>query len=119
MNFKIISNEKITACRGDGYNYNFDKKTGFFQRWGNTPEEDPTHSPIGPEIADIEISTVCNGVDGIGPCKFCYKSNTGRGDNMTFETFEKLFAKLKPTVMQIAFGIGDIPKHKYFKKVTK
>ena len=62
-----------------------------------------------PEIADIEISTSCHGVSGIGPCRFCYKSNlpTGEG-NMTLDTFKKLFSKLPATIGQIAFGITDI-----------
>lgn len=38
----------------------------------------------------------------------CYKSNTGKGHNMTFETFKKVFHNLPRTLTQIAFGIGDI-----------
>ena len=71
------------------------------------------YSPFGPEIADIEISTVCSGVDGVGVCKFCYKSNTPKGENMTLETFKKVFANLPKTVTQIAFGIGNLPNHNH------
>jgi len=65
-----------------------------------------------PEILDLEISEVCDGVPGIGPCKFCYKSNTGfKGDQMSFETFKQVFHKLPPTITQIAFGCGTLRKH--------
>lgn len=75
------------------YNYKFDKTTGFFARWGKTEEEDPLFSPFGPEIADIEITTKCSGLRYDGKdhlCKFCYKSNTPNGKNMSFETFKKM-----------------------------
>jgi radical SAM protein with 4Fe4S-binding SPASM domain len=68
--------------------------------------------PVGPEIADIEISTVCNGIgksmETRKPCSWCYKTNTGVGENMSFETFKTIFAKFPKTLTQIAFGIGDI-----------
>ena len=85
------------------YNYTFDRKTGFFMRWGKTPDDDPDFSPVGPEIADIEISTICH-----QNCPWCYKSNTAQGKNMTFEQFKEIFHKLPPYVCQIAFGIGSI-----------
>jgi len=94
------------------YNYIFDKETGFFARWGKTKEDDPKMSVFGPEIADIEISTVCNGIGTSmatrKPCPWCYKSNTGCGNNMSLETFKKVFHKLPKNLTQIAFGIGDI-----------
>lgn len=89
------------------YNFIFDKITGSHARWGETPEHNGSLFLGMPEIADIEISTVCSGVKGV-VCPFCYKGNTANGDNMTLETFKQLFAKLPPTVTQIAFGIGDI-----------
>ena len=89
------------------YNYIYHKKNGFFMRWGNTKEDDPVMSIHGPEIADIEISTICHGIKN-KPCKWCYKSNTGSGDNMSLETFKKVFEKLPQVLTQIAFGIGDI-----------
>ena len=88
------------------YNYLFDGHTGFFARWGKTLQDDPEWSPVGPEIADIEISTICHGVGA--PCAFCYKANNPNGKNMTLETFKRLFAKLPKNLTQIAFGIGDI-----------
>lgn len=97
----------LKTVRSENYNYIFNRKTGFFARWGKTKEDDPDYSPIGTEIADIEISTICEGI-GSGPCRWCYKSNTKRGENMSHETFVKLFHKLPKTLTQIAFGIGNI-----------
>jgi MoaA/NifB/PqqE/SkfB family radical SAM enzyme len=67
---------------------------------------------MGPEIADVEISTVCNGIgadmERRQPCSWCYKSNTGCGTNMSLETFKQVFSKFPDILTQIAFGIGDI-----------
>ena len=82
----------IKVVRSKDYNYFFNSDTGFFARWGITKEDDPSMSPYGPEIADIEISTICNGLGK--PCPWCYKSNTRCGKNMNFETFGQLFYKL-------------------------
>ena len=85
-------------------------RNGFTIKWGRTREEDPTHCPFGPEIADIEITTRCSGIrreDGSRiPCPWCYKSNTFNGQNMSFETFKHVFDLLnaKKTLTQIAFG---------------
>jgi len=95
MSFKVINTP--------GYKYIFNSVNGFFARWGETKEDDPLMSPLGPEIADIEISTICN-----RKCSFCYKSNTSTGENMSFETFKDLFHKLPKNLTQIAFGIGSI-----------
>lgn len=89
-----------------GYNYRFNTENGMFARWGVTQEQDPKFSPIGPEIADIEISTICHGPGS--PCSFCYKSNMAVGENMSLETFKNIFFKIKGNLTQIAFGIGDI-----------
>lgn len=89
-----------------GYNFVFRRADGFFARWGRTFKEDPDYSPYGPEIADIEVSTICHGVGQ--PCRFCYKQNGPVGQNMSLATFQKILACLPPTVTQIAFGIGDI-----------
>lgn len=49
---------------------------------GKTKEEDPEYAPF-PEILDIEVSTICNGIPNVSgiesPCAFCYKSNTKHG----------------------------------------
>ena len=104
----------IKRVRSKYYNYDFNTKNGAFGRWGETlaSEHDPDLSPIGPEIADIEISTICNGIgktlNACKPCPWCYKSNTGCGSNMSFDTFKDIFHKLPINLTQIAFGIGDI-----------
>jgi radical SAM protein with 4Fe4S-binding SPASM domain len=108
-NIKFVKSEK--------YNYLFNKKSGFFARWGKTMDDDPSFSPFGPEIADIEISTICSGLNK--PCKFCYKSNTANGKNMSFRTFKKVFKNLPKNLTQIAFGIGDINANKDLWKIMK
>ena len=85
-------------------------KTGVTLKWGKTFEEDPTHCPFGPEIADIEVTTKCSGIrtkDGKRyPCPWCYKSNSSYGHNMSFKTFKHIFDMLNKnkTLTQIAFG---------------
>jgi MoaA/NifB/PqqE/SkfB family radical SAM enzyme len=93
----------IKWLKSPGYNYVFNTTNGSFARWGTTFDEDPQFSPFGPELADIEISTICH-----KGCKWCYKSNTADGKNMSLADFHKILAKLPDTVCQIAFGIGDI-----------
>jgi MoaA/NifB/PqqE/SkfB family radical SAM enzyme len=89
------------------YTYIFNAIHGIFARCGKTLNDDPQRSPIGPEIADIEVSTICHGINNI-PCPHCYKSNSGSGVNMSLGTFKTVFAKLPPSITQIAFGIGDL-----------
>lgn len=97
----------MKAVKSPDYNYLFDNQTGFFARWGASLDDDPEMSPYGCEIADIEISTICHGVDN-RVCKFCYKNNNPIGKNMSLETFKQVFANLPSNLTQIAFGIGDI-----------
>lgn len=82
----------------DEYNYVFNKVNGNFARWGKTQEDDPTMAPFGPEILDIEVTTICGGVPNkegiVSPCAFCYKSNGPKGINMSFETFKEIIDKL-------------------------
>lgn len=102
-------NRKVVAKDGS-FHLLFDYATGLTLKYGHTQEEDPTHCPFGPEIADIEITTKCPGIrreDGLRtPCPWCYKSNTANGENMSFETFKHVFDLLnaKKTLTQIAFG---------------
>ena len=93
----------LKRVKQPGYNYVFDSKTGDFARWGIDYKDDPDFSPVGPEIADIEVTTKCKGPGG-HLCKFCYKGNKPQGDNMSFETFKEVFAKLPSNLTQIAFG---------------
>lgn len=108
----LIKNSKQTRLISKDYNFMFNKADGFFARWGATQEDDGKLELGLPEIADIEIAEVCEGVPGIGPCAFCYKSNTGfKGTNMSLETFKTIFDKLPPTITQIAFGCGTLRRH--------
>ena len=99
---EILDNDQVKLVQSEGYNYIFNKVSGFFARWGKELGEDPEGAPF-PEILDIEVSTICrNG------CSFCYKGNTGNGKNMTLETFCKIIDKMEYNgisfLTQIAFG---------------
>lgn len=96
------------------YNFIFDNKTGFFARWGKTEDDDPPFSTFGPEIIDMEISTVCS-----RGCSWCYKSNNYQGKNMSFKTFKKIFDKFPKHLTQIAFGVGDIDANKDLWKIME
>lgn len=94
----------IKNFRSPDYNFTFDTKSGFFARWGNTKHNDPSFSPYGPEILDIEITDICKGPGG-KPCPFCYKANTpSNTSNMSFEMFKDIIDKMPETLTQIAFG---------------
>ncbi len=100
--YLLVDGKDAKIVRSKKYNYNFDKRTGFFARWGKTLNDDPQFAPAGPEILDIEITT------GFCPdaCKFCYKGNTpAPGHNMTFAEFKTILDKMPKTLTQIAFGI--------------
>ena len=103
---------KKIRIAGRDYNMTFDPADGTLVRWGRTFDDDPVMCPVGPEIADIEISTICNGIGKTmakrQPCSWCYKSNTGVGEYMSLETFKKILKSMPPTLTQIAFGIGDL-----------
>lgn len=101
-----VETENFKEVRSPNYNYNFDKRTGYFVRWGSTFEEDPAIAPF-PEILDIEVSEICNGIPGLNgieaPCSFCYKSNTRKGKNMSFDMYKAIIDKM-PFLTQVAFG---------------
>lgn len=109
MKFKVLDTgtHKCLETEDGKYHYIFNKHSGGFARWGETEKDDPAFSPVGPELADIELSTICHGPAG-RPCSFCYKGNGPRGKSMSLETFQQIFRKFPPTLTQIAFGIGDI-----------
>lgn len=107
----------MKVVRSESYNYNFNTENGEFARWGETYEDDPTVSPFGAEIADIEISTICNGITKDNGkravCSFCYKNGNPNGKHMSLETFKEVFHALQSGknnagLTQIAFGIGDL-----------
>jgi len=99
---QVIDTSTTKSVISPNYNFVFNKINGSFSRWGATFDDDPECAP-SPEIADIEISTICN-----HGCKFCYKSNTCDGTYMNLHTFKTVFSKLPNTITQVAFGIGDI-----------
>lgn len=107
----IADNGKQKFVRSGFYNYNFSYENGNFERWGKTKEDDPQIAPF-PEILDCEITTKCNGVGG-KLCSFCYKGNTPKGHNMSFETFKNIIDKMKPrNEIEVQLNNGDI---KFFK----
>jgi MoaA/NifB/PqqE/SkfB family radical SAM enzyme len=85
----------------------FNKRSGYTKTWGRTKEDDPSLCRFGPLIADIELTTACEGVGRT--CPECYKSNRPEGQHMTLGRFKELFAKMPKTLQQIAFGLGDTP----------
>lgn len=110
----LVDSKKKKMLFSPDYNYIFDKVSGVFMRWGKTPDDDPDYSKFGPEIADIEISTICH-----KECDHCYKSNTRHGKYMSLETFMRVFERLPKTITQIAFGIGDIDGNPDLYKIMK
>ena len=94
VQLKFFEDQTSKKVRSESYNYDFNKITGQFIRWGKTFEDDPIMAPY-PEILDIEVEERCNGVPGLNgiesPCRFCYKSNTKTGRTMSFDTFKKIF----------------------------
>lgn len=100
----------IKRCISKGYNYQFDPKTGEFARWGMTLDDDPKVGML--EIFDLEVSTICEGIPRPGedvavPCTHCYKSNTRSGENMSFETFKKIFDLISGGISRINIELED------------
>ena len=67
------SGNRFRILRSPEYNYDFDISSGFFKRWGKSENDDPTWSPYGPEIMDIEIS---DGESCPMTCAFCSPAGT-------------------------------------------
>ena len=116
-NLQVKENDKFKVCKSSDYNFLFDKKTGFFARFGAKKEDDPQYAP-GCEIADIEI---VSGGNCLGKCNFCYKCNNiaSPKKTMTLEQFQEVFKRLPKTLTQIAFGITDIYANPDFFKIMK
>lgn len=104
-NYEIVENKNTKVLRGPDLNYVFNKRNGNMLTWGAEPKDDPDYSKIGPFIADIEITTACNGIDGV-VCPFCYKGNCPKGKYMTLERFKEVFKCVNKNhqLTQIAFG---------------
>jgi len=89
----IIDTEGGKVLSSPNYNFIFDKESGEFIRYGKTKEDDPSFSIYGPEIVDLEVTTICSGTRG-KLCSFCYKSNNQIGSNMSYHTFTSIIDKL-------------------------
>lgn len=94
----------IKFFRSPEFNYTFNSANGYTEVWGATREQDPECAPF-PLIADIEITTICNGIGNYGPCPFCYKSNTSKGEYMPLSVAKQVIDKLPTQLTQIAFGV--------------
>lgn len=105
----VTDDGEVVRVSAPGYNNQFRRSDGFSMRWGDTLDQDPKCAP-GPELLDIEIATACHGPFGT-PCGFCYKGNTGAGEIMPLGKIKAILSSLPPTVMQIAYGIGDMGDH--------
>ncbi len=103
---KIVETKNTKSLSSEDYNYFFNKKNGHFFRWGKTVKDDPVYSPWGPEILDLEASSIC-----YQNCLHCYKSNTANGKNMSFKTYKKIFKKLPKSIVQVAFGVGSLTNY--------
>ena len=104
-NLKIFDSQQYKICKSSDYNFIFNKKTGFFVRWGKTLEDDPNYGP-SPEILDIETDSG----ECLGNCKFCYKCN-GKGaesHNMSLDQFKTILDKMPKVLTQLAIGITNI-----------
>ena len=126
------------ALKSKEYNFFFNKKDGYFVRWGlgNGVAEKMTKQEkdlyllwckiwnekfnLKQFVSDLQTdgsfeSTAVEIVDWEiselcdANCGFCYKSNVSyQGKNISFENFKKTFKKLPPSVTTIAYGIGTI-----------
>ena len=114
MNCKILENNKYKLLRSENFNYNFDKELGYMESYGKTVGDDPGLCKFGPTICDWELSTICH-----ANCAACYKKNTNKGKNISFNQFKRGFKKLPKTITQIAYGIGDIDSHPDLFKILK
>jgi hypothetical protein len=87
---QILVSDTHRVLKSEDYNYVFNLENGQFARWGKTQEDDPSWSPFGPEIMDIEIS------EGEGcplSCPFCSPMGTLVNTPNGKVSIEKLVAK--------------------------
>jgi hypothetical protein len=134
----ILDSNNYKALKSKEYNFFFDKKTGYFVRWGfgNEQPEKITNKEIelyvlwcniwGEKfdfkqfLSDLKTdgsfeNTAVEIVDWEiselcdANCGFCYKSNVNyKGKNISFDDFKKTFEKLPASVTTIAYGIGSV-----------
>ena len=125
----IIENEKTKFLRSENYNFNFNKVSGYFERWGKTLEDDPDFSPFGPEILDLEISTSVRPKDlhlydksrlvydggCLGNCSFCYKSNGHHPTyNMNMDEFIKVLQAMTMPIITIELKNGEKKEYQFY-----
>lgn len=105
---KYLYNETDTKkiFHSETFNCVFNKETGDCVTWGKTIDDDEDFSWAGNLVTDIEVSTVCYGLNG-KLCPMCYKSNTPQGINMSFNEFKKIADLLPKFTQQIAFGVSS------------
>lgn len=106
---KVIDTEEMKKIYSEDINLVFRKKDGLTMMWG--PNEE-TYSPIGPFIADIEVTTSCRGIKVNGKykvCDFCYKANNPNGTYMQLDTYKKVLNNLNQnnTITQVALGLDS------------
>ncbi len=109
---KLTITNGVKSFRSEDYNWDFNMSNGLFKRWGRTLDEDPSWSPYGPEIADMEISY---GAGCSIKCPWCYKGNeTGTAPfNTSLEKFVSIFEKFPKYdgefyVNQVALGLTSV-----------
>lgn len=78
--FWMNRGDRIIRAKDGSFHLMFRRNDGYTVKWGRTKDDNPTHCPWGNEIADIEITTACNGIrdkDGKrNPCAFCFPEGT-------------------------------------------
>jgi len=102
----VLDNNKEKRVISPNYSFYFNKTTGFFIRYDTEEGKEVEFSPVGGEILDLEITDICEGING-KVCPFCYKANLPTNkQNMSFETFKIIFDKITKNkiLTQIAFG---------------
>ena len=105
----IVDTDKVKVLKSENYNFLFNKKNGYFAKWGKRTEDDIDLKLARADIADIEISTSC-----FQNCPMCYKSNNPNGVNMSLDIYKKVLDKIteEPFICQVALGITDIDANK-------
>lgn len=126
--FKFFEDENVKIVRSLDTNYNFNKKTGYTEMWGKTKDDDIVYSTVGPHILDMEISTICNGLNGRNRCKYCYKKSNGLVErNMSLDTFKTIIDKMSIDCLKVDFkdgytcyvnGLSSLPDHLLKKSIV-
>ncbi len=115
MKAAVVDNKDVKAIFSEEYNYIYRKDDGFFMRWGRTKADNPSFSPLGPELLDISITSKCLP----GTCKYCYQNAKKDGKDMSLGDLSNLLDGLPPTVCQIALGGGEPTLHPDFGRVLQ